>query len=240
MSIALDPRLGRQPEFDPKSRAYSMAIPLNLPERRKAVTKVWDCPVWLDQGQEGACVGFSFSHELAAAPDVVEGVTNESAQEVFKLAKQLDQWPGEAYDWTSVLAGIKAVEALYPEVIASYRWCFSLEDLVQTISFFGPVVLGINWYSGMHRPNVHGLIKRAGRVTGGHAILARGVDVVAKTVLLRNSWGRSWGKDGDCVIGYADLNKLLHEDGEACVPLRPAVTKQIANLLCTNPESVLV
>ncbi len=37
---------------------------------------------------------------------------------------------------------------------------------------------------------------------------------------MRNSWGRGWGVDGDCLISIEDLDRLLGEAGEACVPVR--------------------
>jgi hypothetical protein len=38
-------------------------------------------------------------------------------------------------------------------------------------------------------------------------------------VLCRNSWGYDWGIYGDFRLKWADLERLLTDEGEACVPL---------------------
>jgi hypothetical protein len=60
---------------------------------------------------------------------------------------------------------------------------------------------------------------------GGHAILAIGYNPSSQafdgkeTIILQNSWGKSWGIDGIAEIVVEDLDRLLREGGEACVPL---------------------
>ncbi len=100
-----------------------------------------------------------------------------------------------------------------------FRWCFGTVDVLSTLGRLGPVVLGINWYEGMWEPDVEGLIHVQGSVVGGHAILATAYSKKRDAVRLHNSWGRSWGRDGDVWISVADLDQLLHEEGEACVPI---------------------
>lgn len=214
-----DPRLDRLPEFDKRSEEYPITALLPKVAAKKPRSYTWDCKAVLDQGNEGACVGFSMSAELLAKPAVVQGITNESARAVYKKAQTLDQWPGESYQGTSVLAGAKAVQEIYPKAWDSYRWAFGLEDVIQTLGYFGPVVLGINWYSSMFTPDKNGLIKVYGSLAGGHAILARGIDVKKKLIRLHNSWGVHWGLAGNCFISFDDLDRLLHEHGDACVPV---------------------
>lgn len=205
--------LGRIPEFDERSRAYPIrALATALPLR----TRIWDCSTYLDQGLEGACVGFSMSHEIAAAP--VKGlVDNAYAQMVYHEAKKIDPWPGEDYDGTSVLAGVKTLQTL--GWISEYRWAFSTEDVLGTLSNVGPVVLGMNWYEGMWEPDEDGYIHPTGDMVGGHAILALGYDLTKNAVRLHNSWGQNWGQNGRAWLKAEDLTRLLSEDGEACVPL---------------------
>ncbi len=59
---------------------------------------------------------------------------------------------------------------------------------------------------------------------GGHAYLLRGVDT--RTALARccNSWGDSWGKSGEFFLPFADLERLIHEDGEACSAVEKRLT----------------
>ncbi len=210
-----DPRLDRKVQFDERSRGFPVRA--LIPPAAKPRSYTWSCPVVLDQGQEGACVGFSISHEAAARPCCVQDITNTSAQEIYRRARQLDEWDGENYDGTSVLAGIKAAQerGWYP----SYRWAFGLQDLILALGYKGPAVLGINWYEGMFNTDDQGFVHVSGELSGGHAILANGINVKKKTVRLHNSWGRDWGWDGECFISFDDLDRLLHEQGEACIPV---------------------
>ncbi len=211
-----DPRLDRVPQFDARSWSFPIRELLEQ-EKRRPRSYTWPCSTWLDQGREGACVGFAWAHELAAAPTRIE--TGEAeARVIYREAQQIDPWPGENYEGTSVLAGAQVVQR-YGHM-AEYRWAFGLQDVVDTVGAYGPCVLGVAWYDGMFRVGEDGFIRVAGRVAGGHAILCRGVNLRGEYVTLRNSWGRSWGKGGDCRLSFADLDRLLREDGEACVPTR--------------------
>lgn len=218
-----DPRLDRLIEFDEKSRSYPIR---QLVAEKPLRSYTWGLPINnLDQGSEGACVGFSWSHELAARPAPVLGVTNETARQTYFQAQQLDEWPGGAYsgatpfyEGTSVLAGAKAVVA--QGKVKEYRWAFSLNDALLAIGYQGPGVLGCWWYEGMMRPDEKGFIKPTGRKVGGHAICVRGVNVKNRTVRLSNSWGEDWGIDGDCFMTFEDFEKVLLEEGEFCIPVQ--------------------
>lgn len=211
-STTEDPRLDRLVQFDERSRAY----PIRAVVPKKPRSYTWRCKTYLDQGSEGACVGFSWAHEIAARPK--ESIVQvDTARKIYQRAQQIDEWPGEAYEGTSVIAGAKAAVEL--GAIKEYRWAFGLEDLVLAIGYTGPVILGVNWYSGMFNTDEKGFIKPDGYLAGGHAILANGVNVKSRYVKLHNSWGPHWGKQGSAYITFDDLNRLLQEKGEACVPL---------------------
>lgn len=214
----VDPRLDRLPEYDERSRDFPVTAVLPR-EAVKPRSYLWRCQITLDQENEGSCVGFAWSHELAARPSEVQHVDSVAARTIYRVAKTLDQWPGDNYSGTSVLAGIKAVQQIYPHMIEGYKWAFSVEEVIATIGYFGPVVLGIKWYNSMYTPDEQGFVHVGGLVAGGHAILARGVNVKGKFVILRNSWGPGWGMNGDCYLTFDDLNILLQNQGECCVPV---------------------
>jgi hypothetical protein len=218
-----DPRLDRLVQFDERSREYPIR---ELLQAKKPRSYTWQCNSWLDQGQEGACVGFAWAHELAARPSAQKGIFNDTALAIYKQAKKLDQWIGENYNGTSIIAGIRAVQQFFPAAITEYRWGFGLNDLILTLGYHGPVVLGINWYQDMYRPDSSGFIRVSGGIAGGHAILARGVNIKHKRIVLHNSWGQDWGINGDCYVTFDDMDRLLHEDGEACVPVRREAIKK--------------
>ncbi len=111
-----------------------------------------------------------------------------------------------------------------------YRWAFGIDDALQTLSHHGPVVVGINWYASMFKPHPSGLLEVVPGGGGGHAILVRGLSLKSRlkgesskrgpVVRLRNSWGKDWGRDGDCFIKVEDFEKLLENKGDCCVPVK--------------------
>ena len=207
-------KLDRVVRFDERSRNYPIRSIIKQTEPR---SYTWKCDLWLDQGREGACTGFSMSHEAAARPVPVSGITNEIAFALYKRAQQLDEWPGENYEGSSVLGAMKAAveKGWYKE----YRWAFGVDDLALAVSRHGPAVLGVNWYAGMFYPDKQGFIHVTGTLAGGHAILCNGYNVKGKYFKLHNSWGKTWGVNGGCKISYDDMNTLLKQQGEACIPV---------------------
>lgn len=239
-STTQDPRLDRLIEFDEASRDYPVRL---MVANRWSRSFTWRVPQHLDQGQEGACVGFAWSHELLAFPRMVRDLTDQTARELYWAAQRIDQWPGGSYpgatpryEGTSILAGAKATMATGH--IEEYRWAFSLEDLVLALGYAGPAVLGLAWFQGMSHANVMGFIEPTGQQIGGHAILAYGVriflrpgakygkhtwadvDLNRSYVKLWNSWGSNWGARGSCYVTLVNMAKLLALQGEACIPTR--------------------
>lgn len=209
------PKFGRLVEFDERSKNYPIRTLLPKITRRRSYT--WRCSVTLDQGDSPACAGFSVSQEAAAAPVEVPGITEQVAFDVYKRALQLDEWPGENYEGTSILGAIKAGKerGWYSE----YRWAFNENDLCLAVGYQGPAVLGLWWYEGMMEPDSRGVIEPTGWPVGGHAILCNGYSVITGMYRLHNSWGPSWGINGECFIYADDLRLLLKQEGEACIPV---------------------
>ncbi len=220
-----DPRLTWRSRHDERSRMYAVP-PLRaeqLPDRRH-----WRPGPVLDQGSEGACTGFAVAGELAASPHRVRGVDMELARRLYHRARQIDEWPGENYEGSSVLAAVKAAAEL--GYISEYRWAFSIDDLRAAVLGLGPAVIGIPWYASMYTPRRSGLLDISGPIVGGHAILVTGYHPRRRlwgegwrdrhvVFRLRNSWGPGYGRRGDCYIRDTDLAALLADQGEACVPL---------------------
>lgn len=222
-STSKDPRLTRLVQFDDKSRNYKATAV--IPAGAQPKNKTWSCSEVLDQGPDGACTGFAWAHELIATPcSIKKGIDAKYAKEkLYWEAQKIDEWEGGSYpgaspqyEGSSVLASAKAAKATGH--ITEYRWAFGLDDLILSVGHLGPVVLGINWYEGMFDPHPCGYIHVTGELSGGHAILCRGVNVKEEYALLHNSWGRFWGKAGTAKISFKELDTLLKEDGEACIP----------------------
>lgn len=220
-----DRRLDRLPFFDEASRNFPiMAAPV---VRRASAPRsyTWSLGVTLDQGPDGACVGFGWGQELLARPGLVTGIDNRYAKErLYWEIQKRDPWEGGAYpgalpfyEGTAVLTGAQYVKSL--GFMDEYRWAFSLDELIMAVGYAGPAVLGLNWYEGMFHPDAKGFIRPTGTWAGGHCILCRGVSVSKRYFLLHNSWGASWGKSGTCCISFDDMATLLAQTGEACIPV---------------------
>ena len=218
-----DARLDRLVFFDERSREYPIR---SLLEAKPLRSYTWSCHECFDQGREGACVGYALAHELVARPAVVTGITNKFIrEEIYWEAQKIDPWPGGSYpgaspryEGTAVLSGIKTLHK--KGYFDSYRWAFEINDTLLGLGHNGPSVLGIVWYDHMYMPDEKGFIKPSGKIVGGHAILARAINVKEEYVTLRNSWGNSWGINGDCYIRFSDLDRLLKEDGESAFLLK--------------------
>ncbi len=231
----VDPRLDWVSRHDDKSQQYPVREVLGAVDERP---RRWQTGEVLDQGREGACVGFGWTGELLASPRPDPYCTadtgNRYALDIYRRAKQLDAWDGELYDGTSVIAGAKAI--VERGHVAEYRWCFSIDDVRDAVIAEGPVVIGIPWLSGMYGTRPSGLVEIDGGVVGGHCLLVtgyhpsmrlRGEDWHERFRVFRwrNSWGHSYGIGGDGFVRYEDLRDLLADYGEACVPMTRSLVR---------------
>jgi hypothetical protein len=235
---ATDPRLGRVPEFDERSRRYAVRelLDMSKPLRNQS----WALSIVLDQGNSSACVGFSRAYDLSAAPVRVKksdgtNLDNEFGLALYHLAQKYDQWAGEepVYEGSSVIGGLRALKVL--GFVGEYRWAFSSDDFVQALCYLGPVTLGTVWLNSMFRPGPGGLLTvdfNSGEA-GGHAYTANSIKVthaakrrwLGPNVEIRdeplivgpNSWSESFGKNGYWSMWLSDINKLREADGEASI-----------------------
>lgn len=224
------PILDWKPSFDERSKNYPVRALIGESPRRR--NKLWRVGPVTDQGKEGACVGHAWTTEALSTPVAVDlermaadvpTDPDSFAQHIYKAAQHLDVWDGEDYSGTSVHAGVKAMRDV--GLVKEYRWAFSITDVIDSILSKSPVVLGVKWYSGMYEaPN--GVLTVSGDLVGGHAITAVGYSVQYKdlggedTIILRNSWGPDWGNNGLAEIKVSELEALLMDNGEACIPTR--------------------
>lgn len=242
MKLFKDPVvLDRKFTLDWRSLDYPVSSLVEGMYRPRSYT--WGIDSWLDQGQEGACVGYAYAHELIARPVVVVGINNEYARNIYWEAQMVDEWEGGAYpgaapvyEGTSVLAGAKTLQT--QGFFSSYSWGLDAEEVARGVGYFGPAVLGTNWYEGMFNPDPQGFLRPTGRLSGGHAILICGIKIVYNSyltwrnrtwrdvdfqrsyVVVHNSWGKEWGNNGRAKISLTDLARLMSEDGDVCFPQR--------------------
>lgn len=205
--------LGRR--HAPDDRDHLHLLRTVTPDVARPKTKTWRLLWHGDQGETPMCVGYAWYGLLRASPILNR---EPQPQPLYLAAQTRDEWPGEAYDGTSVRGGAKALQQDFQE-LAAYGFAFRLEDALNWMGHEGPTVWGINWYTGMDVPDpTTGLARVAGTIRGGHAVVCLGYNEYTDRVVFQNSWGLSWGVKGRFQLGYTDAERLLAEDGEVCSP----------------------
>jgi hypothetical protein len=244
---ARDFGLGRlQAPFDGRDTLYRMraAAPqivdaLGAPKPRKAPYKEPVEP--LNQGNKPHCVAFSGKGFMLAAPTMRD--PGYDTTDVYRECQKIDEWPGEAYDGTSVRALMKILTAR--EWITSYVWGqTSAEAIAWMNGGFGTIIIGTNWYAEMDEVDDDGFIREPGPLStpvGGHAYRVNWLDMkipIKKAnrvgYLVPNSWGRLWGmrkrdgtRTGRAYMRPELFDRLMREQGEIAAPVQALKIKPV-------------
>jgi hypothetical protein len=218
------PRLTWRSRHDERSRQYGVR---RLMVGSAPVTDhVWPVGPVLDQGTEGACVGFGIVTALNAQ---VAGDPDRTVDDALRLFRRADQLDGDGRTGvgTSVLAGMQA--AVEAGLFGGYSWAFGTRDVAQAVLQVGPVIVGVPWLAGMYDTGPGGLVQLEGEDTGaGHCLAVVGLKVrgpqgqLGPYFVWQNSWGPGYGDRGLGYIHHRDLATLLHGTGEAAIPTRSA------------------
>lgn len=232
------PGLGRLQSPDARDTRFLMARRLAPPGAPLPTRKTWRINARnLDQGPTGTCVGHACYNFLRSEPIQSAAKSVPSPFAIYRAAVKLDIWTDndhEATDdipdgdarlefGTSIRAGMQALMGF--ERLKSYLWAFALQPALEFVLTQGPVVLGVNWYSTFNSPDDEGIVRitENARLEGGHAVLWRGADTRRGLARISNSWGEDWGRGGDFFLPLRDLERLIHEEGEACTAIEQKV-----------------
>lgn len=114
--------------------------------------------------------------------------------------------------------GLKPSDAA--EGVQTNRWATTVDEIRTALASGLAVSLGISWYRDFDSPervkNEY-WIARAGiskTVRGGHCITLYGLSDRRQAAKFKNSWGKSYPL---AWMPYTVLQRLLDEDGEACL-----------------------
>lgn len=230
-AIARNRTFNRIPHLDPRNRAYGLRQTLidsgAASKPRRSFT--WSVGVQLDQGEEGACVGFGWAAEAAARPIAIPAVTNDIAFGFYQAARAVDREEGRNFSsGATVHAG--AVALCRAGYLKEFRWALgpgarrAENDLALAVGYKGPAVLGTVWTEDMDEPDEQGYLRPTGAERGGHCFLVPTYSIKRDGYGVWNSWGTGfygW-------IHREDMVTLLDWEGEACVPVvraKPAVAR---------------
>lgn len=228
-----DKRLDRVPQFDDRSKRFRLAAPPDAALH----SRVWrlERSRMGDQGNEGACVEFGITHELAAAPVQVSRArltAIRSGHAIYWPAQREDEWPGGSYpgaqpvyEGTSVLAGLKVTTGL--GYYDGYRWGFTDDERVAGVVHEGPGVCGTWWPEGAAHPRPSGLITTDGSDLGGHCVAWIGVMFGHKLkgerrmdiAVIAQSWGLDHGDGGRVYCELSSWLALLQREAEVAFPI---------------------
>ncbi len=205
---------------DPRDKDFAFSkilIGSRPPIKRK---EWWADGWWGNQGNTPHCCAYSWVHVLEDGP-VIQDIVNGRPKPMFapdkyyRECKKLDGLPKNS-EGTTIRAGAKVAQNL--RLISEYRWANSIDEMVDALLIFGPIIAGTHWYSGMNSYNSNGLMNVSGRNLGGHAYVINGVDTDRELFRVKNSYGKSWGKDGYGYISFSDFDTLLDRGADICIP----------------------
>jgi hypothetical protein len=213
-----------------------------LPPKAERSFRYWNSNRWWgDQGGTSQCVAYSWAHWAerpanrttpwrSAGGHLPTGRPSDrrwafhGQRPVFDLdhgynwMQRNDYWEGEDYDGTSVRAGAQYLRN--QGLLDRFYWAHSVNEISRALLEVGPVVVGTDWMMDMFIVNNAGWITATGESAGGHAYLLDGVNTRHKFFRIKNTWGRTWGKQGFARISFDDMDKLLSNYGEACIAIQ--------------------
>lgn len=163
----------------------------------------------LDQGKEGACTGFAGANFVNGGPMMKRPYLNNADARLYYLRnKEIDEWPGEDYDGSSVSAMCKQLIELGRVKKAAVTTSFE-EMLRWELAGMGGLMISTPWHEGMYRTDAKGFIRPTGRKVGGHAIWDRG-RTGWRSAIWFNSWGLGFGSKGNGYVSEEDFRWLIN------------------------------
>jgi C1A family cysteine protease len=181
-------------------------------------------PPVANQGNTGRCVAFS-SRGLKQWEEFRDGhgVLDLDAQWLYDRAQAVDGIP-LPHEGTTCRAALSVLlKQGIPQtgkpatgqnrIAAYYAVPITVDALKRALVQSGPVLIASTWFNSWFRPVGGVLPAPSGGVAGGHARLLFGWDdsVAGGSWLVRNSWGKAWGVNGNSYDPYRYLLPAMHD-----------------------------
>lgn len=223
---------------DPRDNLFpiSAIIPPNIP---KVNAKDWWDGGWQgNQLNTHQCVAFSWAHWIEDGPLVHHNLPTPrnvpmlAPNKFYEECQKRDGLPGTNYNGTTVRAGAKVLKEL--GLISEYRWTRNVNEMIDCLTFLGPLVVGSQWYGNMTNLRRDNICRLGGSPFGGHAYVVNAFNRDKKLFRIKNSWGNRWGMNGSAFISFEDMQTLLSDRGEACMAV-PKRVDRIPTLESLSP-----